>query len=163
LLAMRDRLTHRGPDDAGLRVEGPIGLSQRRLSIVDLSEAGRNPLANEDDTRWITFNGEVYNVLARRAELEAKGHRFRSRTDTEMVLHLYEELGDDFVHELAGMFAFALWDGPRKRLLVVRDRMGKKPLYWSDAGGSFAFASELKALLADPSMPRAIDPQAPPA
>ncbi len=160
LLAMRDRLTHRGPDDAGLRIEGPIGLAQRRLSIVDLSEAGRNPLANEDDTRWITFNGEVYNVLARRSELEARGHRFRSRTDTEMVLHLYEEYGDEVVHELSGMFAFALWDGPRKRLLVVRDRMGKKPLYWRADGGSFAFASEMKALLADPTLSRTVDPRA---
>ncbi len=160
VLAMRDRLTHRGPDDAGLYAEGPVGLAQRRLSIVDLSEAGRNPMANEDRSRWITFNGEVYNVLSRRAELEAKGHRFRSHTDTEMVLHLYEEYGDDFVQQLTGMFAFALWDGPRKRLLVVRDRMGKKPLYWRADGGTFAFGSEMKALLADPTMPRAVDPHA---
>ncbi len=160
LVAMRDRLTHRGPDDAGLYAEGPVGLSQRRLSIVDLSEAGRNPMANEDHTRWITFNGEVYNVLGRRDELEAKGHRFRSRTDTEMVLHLYEEYGDDFVLQLTGMFAFALWDGPRRRLLVVRDRMGKKPMYWRADGGTFAFGSELKALLADPTMPREVDPRA---
>ncbi len=160
LQRMRDRITHRGPDDAGLHVDGPVGLSQRRLSIVDLSEAGRNPIPNEDGTRWITFNGEVYNVLARRGELEAKGHRFRSRTDTEVILHLYEELGVDVVHELTGMFAFALWDGPAKRLLVVRDRMGKKPLYWRADGGSFAFASEIKALLADPAMSRTVDPRA---
>jgi asparagine synthase (glutamine-hydrolysing) len=160
LTAMRDRLTHRGPDDAGLHAEGPIGLAQRRLSIVDLSAAGRNPIPNEDETRWITFNGEVYNVLERRAELEAKGHRFRSHTDTEVILHLYEDHGADVVHELSGMFAFALWDGPAKRLLVVRDRMGKKPLYWRADGGTFAFASEMKALLADPSMARTVDPRA---
>ena len=160
LLGMRDRLTHRGPDDAGMRVEGPIGLAHRRLSIVDLSVAGRNPILSEDETRWIVLNGEVYDVLARRAELEAKGHRFRSRTDTEVILHLYEESGVEVVHEMNGMFAFALWDGPRRRLLVVRDRMGKKPLYWRADGGTFAFASEIKALLADPAAPRAVDPRA---
>lgn len=160
VLAMRERLTHRGPDDAGLLVDGPIGLAQRRLSIVDLSEAGRNPIPNEDGTLQLVFNGEVYNVLARREEFEARGHVLRSHTDSEMLLHLYEEKGVDFVHELRGMFAFALWDAPRRRLVVARDRLGKKPLYWRADGGTFAFASELKALLADPAMPRAVDPVA---
>ncbi|MEO6462237.1 MAG: asparagine synthase (glutamine-hydrolyzing) [Candidatus Eisenbacteria bacterium] len=160
VLAMRDRLTHRGPDDAGLLVDGPIGLGHRRLSIVDLSEAGRNPMPNEDASLHVVLNGEIYNVLARRAEFMARGHAMRSHTDTEMLLHLYEEKGPDLVHELRGMFAFALWDAPRRRLLVARDRVGKKPLYWRAQGGTFAFASELKALLADPAMPRAIDPAA---
>jgi len=160
VLAMRDRLTHRGPDDAGLLVEGPVGLAHRRLSIVDLTEAGRNPMPNEDGSLQLVFNGEVYNVLARRDEFIARGHVMRSRTDSEMLLHLYEEQGPDFLHELRGMFAFALWDGPRKQLLVARDAVGKKPLYWRSEGGTFAFASELKALLADPSMPRAVDPRA---
>jgi asparagine synthase (glutamine-hydrolysing) len=160
LLAMTDLLTHRGPDDSGLWTAGPIGLAQRRLSIVDLSAAGRNPMPNEDQSLWITFNGEVYNVLARRSELEARGHRMRSHTDTEMLLHLYEEHGLDFVHELRGMFAFALWDAPKRTLIVVRDRMGIKPLYWRDRDGTFAFASEMKSLLGDADEPRRVDPQA---
>jgi asparagine synthase (glutamine-hydrolysing) len=159
-LAMRDRLTHRGPDDAGLLVEGPVALGHRRLSIVDLSEAGRNPIANEDATLHVVYNGEIYNVLERRDEFVARGHVMRSHTDSEMLLHLYEEKGPDLVHELRGMFAFALWDAPRRRLLVARDRVGKKPLYWRAEGGTFAFASELKALLADPSMRREVDPAA---
>lgn len=160
VIRMRDRLTHRGPDDAGVFVEGPVGISQRRLSIVDLSEAGRNPIPNEDGSLQIVFNGEVYNVLARRDEFMARGHTMRSHTDSEMLLHMYEEQGVGMVHELRGMFAFALWDAPRRRLLIARDRVGKKPLYWRADGGTFAFGSELKALLADPSMPRVIDPVA---
>ncbi len=160
VLAMRDRLTHRGPDDAGLLLDGPIGLGHRRLSIVDLSEAGRNPIPNEDASLQVMLNGEIYNVLERRAEFAARGHTMRSRTDTEMLLHLYEERGPDLVHELRGMFAFALWDAPRRRLLIARDRVGKKPLYWRADGGTFAFGSELKALLADPAMPREVDPVA---
>jgi asparagine synthase (glutamine-hydrolysing) len=158
VIAMRDRLTHRGPDDCGLLLDGPVGLGHRRLSIVDLSEAGRNPMPNEDASLHVVLNGEVYNVLERRAEFAARGHAMRSRTDTEMLLHLYEELGPDLVHELRGMFAFALWDAPNRRLLVARDRVGKKPLYWRADGGTFAFASELKALLADPAMERTVDP-----
>jgi asparagine synthase (glutamine-hydrolysing) len=158
LAAMTDIMTHRGPDDSGLYVSGPLGLAQRRLSIVDLSPAGRNPMPNEDESLWITFNGEVYNVRERRAEFEAKGHHFRSHTDTEMLLHMYEETGLDFVHELRGMFAFALWDAPRQTLIVVRDRLGIKPLYWRDDRGSFAFASEMKALLTDPECSRQVDP-----
>ncbi|MEP7028048.1 MAG: asparagine synthase (glutamine-hydrolyzing), partial [Candidatus Eisenbacteria bacterium] len=160
LASMTDLLTHRGPDDSGLYISGPIGLGQRRLSIVDLSPAGRNPMPNEDDTIWLTFNGELYNVLDRRDELAAKGHRFRSHTDTEVLVHLYEEYGFDVVHELRGMFAFAIWDAPRRTLLVVRDRLGIKPLYWRSHNGTFAFASEMKALLADPACPRTVDPRA---
>jgi asparagine synthase (glutamine-hydrolysing) len=158
--AMRDRLTHRGPDDCGMLVDGPVGIAQRRLSIVDLSEAGRNPIPNEDESLQIVFNGEVYNVLARRDEFIARGHPMRSHTDTEMLLHMYEESGVDFLHELRGMFGLALWDAPRRRLLVARDRLGKKPIYWRADGGTFAFGSELKALLADPEMPRTVDPVA---
>ena len=160
LLAATDLLTHRGPDDSGIWTSGPVGLAQRRLSIVDLSAAGRNPMPNEDQTLWITFNGEVFNVLARRDELVARGHRMRSHTDTEMLLHLYEEKGLDFVRELRGMFAFALWDAPRRTLVVVRDHTGIKPLYWSDRNGTFAFASEMKALLGDADEPRRVDPAA---
>ncbi len=157
LSAMNELLTHRGPDDSGLYVSGPVGLAQRRLSIVDLSPAGRNPMPNEDDSIWLTFNGEIYNVLDRRGELEAKGHRFRSHTDTEVLIHLYEETGFDVVHELRGMFAFAIWDAKQKTLLVARDRLGIKPLYWRAKNGTFAFASEMKSLLADPDCPRKLD------
>ena len=122
LASMTDILAHRGPDDSGLYVSGPIGLGHRRLSIVDLSPAGRNPMPNEDETLWVTLNGEIYNVIDRRAEFEARGHRFRSHTDTEMLLHLYEEKGTAFVDDLRGMFGIALWDAPHKTLVVVRDR-----------------------------------------
>src|SRR5689334_6698836 len=129
LAAMNEVLRHRGPDDAGLYVSGPIALAQRRLAIVDLSPAGRNPMPNEDESLWITFNGEVYNVRERRAEFEARGHTFRSHTDTEVLLHLYEEKGPKLLEDLRGMFGFALWDAPRKTLVVVRDRLGIKPIY----------------------------------
>jgi asparagine synthase (glutamine-hydrolysing) len=160
LAAMTDIVTHRGPDDSGLYVSGPVGLGQRRLSIVDLSPAGRNPMPNEDESLWLTFNGEVYNVRERRAEFEARGHRFRSHTDTEMLLHLYEEKGAGLLEDLRGMFAFALWDQRQQTLLVARDRLGIKPMYWRDVNGTFAFASEMKSLLADPECPRQVDPNA---
>ena len=130
---MRDTLTYRGPDDAGAVVpDGDrVALGHRRLSIVDLSAAGHQPMSNEDGTVWITYNGEVYNHEALRAELEAKGHRFRSRTDTEAILHLYEEEGPDSVLRLEGMFAFAIWDGRRRELFLARDRVGVKPLYYA--------------------------------
>jgi asparagine synthase (glutamine-hydrolysing) len=160
LAAMTGALAHRGPDDTGLYVAGPVGLGHRRLSIVDLSEAGRNPMTNEDESLWLVFNGEVYNVLERRDELAARGHRFRSHTDSEMLLHLYEEKGADLVHELRGMFGFALWDSHHRTLLVARDRLGIKPLYWRATADTFAFASELKGLLADPECPRAVAPAA---
>ncbi len=149
LRALSDTMVHRGPDDEGLWVspDGRAGLAHRRLSIIDLSPAGRAPMGNEDGSVQVTFNGEIYNHAELRAELQARGHRFRSNCDTEVLVHLYEEHGDEMVHRLMGMFAFAIWDERRRRLLLARDRMGIKPLYWCDGGGRFAFGSEMKALL----------------
>ena len=157
---MKDTLVHRGPDADGTYVAPGISLGHRRLSIVDLSASGRQPLANEDGTVWITFNGEIYNHAPLRAHLESKGHIFRSRSDTESIVHAYEEFGLEFVTHLTGMFAFAIWDAPRRRLVLARDRLGIKPLYYTLAGGRLRFASEIKALLADPQVPREINSQA---
>jgi asparagine synthase (glutamine-hydrolysing) len=143
---MRDVLTHRGPDEAGLFVDGHAALAHRRLSIVDLA-AGHQPLSNEDGTIWITFNGEIYNHAAIRPGLEAAGHRYRTRSDTETIVHAYEQWGDACVERLRGMFAFAIWDAPRRRLLLARDRMGIKPLYWTLARNRLVFASEIKSIL----------------
>lgn len=156
---MKARLVHRGPDDHGSYVAEGVSLGHRRLSIVDLSEAGRQPLSNEDGTVWITFNGEIYNHLELRARLEAEGHVFRSRSDTEAVVHAYEEYGLEFAQHLEGMFALAIWDAPRRRLVLARDRLGMKPLYYTLAQGRLRFASEIKALLADPTLPRALHRQ----
>ncbi len=145
-IAMRDIVTHRGPDDAGLFVDGHAALAHRRLSIVDLA-AGHQPLANEDESTWIVFNGEIYNHAEVRPELEAAGHRYRTRSDTETIVHACEQWGDDGVHRLRGMFAFALWDARRRRLLLARDRLGVKPLYWATAGDRLLFGSEIKAIL----------------
>jgi asparagine synthase (glutamine-hydrolysing) len=160
--SMAGVLIHRGPDDAGAweSPDGSIALAHRRLSILDLSPLGRNPMPWDGGRLWITFNGEVYNFVELRAELEREGCTFRSRTDTEVILAAYDRWGTACVQRLAGMFAFALWDEPRARLWLVRDRLGKKPLYYSERDGALAFASELKALLADPSFPRGIDRQA---
>jgi asparagine synthase (glutamine-hydrolysing) len=157
--AMRYVMTHRGPDADGVyrSDDRRVTLGHRRLSIVDLSEAGRQPMANEDGSIWITFNGEIYNHADYRAPLEARGHRFRSRSDTEVILHLYEEHGSDCVSRLDGMFAFALWDSRRRQLFVARDHLGKKPLYYTVRGGQFMFASEIKALLAHPDVSRDVD------
>lgn len=143
-------LRHRGPDDEGVWVNGPVGLGSRRLAIIDLSPRARQPMANEDGSLWIVFNGEVYNFQALRADLERKGHPFRSDSDTETVLHLYEEEGVECLRRLRGMFAFALWDGPQRTLFLARDRLGKKPLYYHHDGQVFRFASEPKAILQDP-------------
>ena len=148
---------HRGPDDSGVWAEGPAALGHRRLSIVDLSPGGHQPMANEDDSVHVTFNGELYNWPEVMPQLAARGHRFRGRSDTEMLLHLWEERGTELVHDLRGMFAFALYDSKRRTLLLARDRAGKKPLYWHDDGRRIVFASELKSLLADPSVPRDVD------
>jgi asparagine synthase (glutamine-hydrolysing) len=156
---MKARLVHRGPDDHGTYVAAGVSLGHRRLSIVDLSEAGRQPLANEDGTVWITFNGEIYNHLELRSRLQGKGHVFRSRSDTEAIVHAYEEYGLDFARHLTGMFALAIWDGPRRRLVLARDRLGLKPLYYSLANGRLRFASEIKALLVDPTLPRELHRQ----
>ena len=162
IVRMRDTMTHRGPDDAGVYIseDRRLGLGNRRLAIVDLSPAGHIPMCNEDGRIWITFNGEIYNHQSLRPGLEAKGHRYRSRTDTETIVHLYEERGVDFVHELEGDFAIGLWDQPAGRLVLVRDRIGVKPLYYTIAGGRLIFASEIKAILEHPSVTRDIDEQA---
>src|SRR5206468_2401327 len=147
LKRMRDVLRHRGPDGAGLWIGGPVGLGHRRLAIVDVA-GGHQPMANEDGTVWIVFNGEIYNHAELRPELQARGHRFRTLSDTEAIVHAYEEWGDDCVHRFRGMFAFAIWDAPRRRLLLARDRLGIKPLYWCRTGDTLLFGSEIKAILA---------------
>jgi asparagine synthase (glutamine-hydrolysing) len=156
---MKERLVHRGPDGHGSHVAEGVSLGHRRLSIIDLSDGGRQPLSNEDGTVWITFNGEIYNHLELRSRLESRGHAFRSRTDTEAIVHAYEEYGLDFPRHLHGMFALAIWDAPRRRLVLARDRLGMKPLYYTLAGGRLRFASEIKALLVDPTLPRALHRQ----
>ena len=145
---MADSVLHRGPDDEGIWTERNVGLGHRRLSIIDLSPSGRNPMSNEDETVWIVFNGEIYNFQELRPGLEADGHKFRSRTDTEVILHLYEELGPMCVKELRGMFAFAIWDRRIQRLLLARDRMGVKPLHYALTSFGLLFGSEIKAVLA---------------
>jgi asparagine synthase (glutamine-hydrolysing) len=145
--AMRDILAHRGPDDTGAYADDRAALGHRRLSIVDLA-AGHQPIANEDDTVWIVFNGEIYNHADVRVELEAAGHHYRTRSDTETIIHAHEQWGDACVEHLRGMFAFAIWDAPRRRLLLARDRLGVKPLYWAQAGDRLLFGSEIKAILA---------------
>ncbi len=152
-------LAHRGPDDEGFYEDDDVGLAARRLKIIDLV-GGHQPLTNEDRSCWLVFNGEIYNFLDLRHRLESKGHRFSSKTDGETILHLYEEEGDDCLGHLEGMFAFALWDRPRRRLLLARDHLGIKPLYYRLDGGGLAFASELKALLLDPACPREVDLEA---
>jgi asparagine synthase (glutamine-hydrolysing) len=148
LRRMRDVLSHRGPDGRGVFVDGPIGLSHRRLAIVDVSTAGEQPMANEDGSVWIAFNGEIYNHAALRPGLEASGHRYRSRCDTETIIHLYEEEGDRAVDQLHGMFAFAIWDKNKRELLLARDRLGIKPLYYAVTDRALLFASEIKSILA---------------
>jgi asparagine synthase (glutamine-hydrolysing) len=155
---MCELIEHRGPDDSGLWVQGPVGLGHRRLSIIDLSARGRNPMPNEDESVWLIFNGEIYNYKEIRAHLMKRGHVFRSETDSEVVLHLYEETGPECVGELNGMFAFALWDNARRSLLLARDRFGVKPLYYTFVGNTLAFASEVKAFLALPGFTVSADP-----
>src|SRR4051794_89014 len=157
--AMADCMTHRGPDDGGVweSADGSVALAHRRLSIIDLSPLGHNPMAWDGGRLWITFNGEIYNFRELRQELERMGCRFRSQTDTEVILAAYDAWGLDCVGRFAGMFAFAIWDQPKRRLWLVRDRVGKKPLYYSDAGGTLRFASELKALARDADVPTQID------
>jgi asparagine synthase (glutamine-hydrolysing) len=159
IIKMRDAMIHRGPDDAGvyLTPDRTLGLGQRRLSIIDLSACGKQPMSNEDGTVWIVFNGEIYNHEKLRPSLEAKGHIYQSHTDTETILHLYEEKGVDCVHDIEGMFAFAIWDSRKRRLFMARDRIGKKPLYYTCKNGSLIFGSEIKAILEHPSVQRDID------
>jgi asparagine synthase (glutamine-hydrolysing) len=154
---MSSVLTHRGPDDEGVYVKGNVGLAHKRLSIIDLTPAGHQPMSNEDGSIWIVFNGEIYNFLDLREELIKKGHCFTSKTDTETIIHLYEEKGVECVHDLRGMFAFAIWDENKKRLLIARDRVGKKPLVYYHNDEGLLFASEIKSLLMDPSIKKDVD------
>ena len=156
---MNERLRHRGPDGDVVHVEGPAALAMRRLAIIDV-EHSRQPLRDESGSLLLIGNGEIYNYRELRRRLQDDGHRLRTEGDLEPILHLYEERGDDCLHELRGMFAIALWDAPRRRLLLARDRYGIKPLYWRRDGATLAFASELKSLLADPGWSRALDPEA---
>jgi asparagine synthase (glutamine-hydrolysing) len=143
---MCDTIAHRGPDDSGVYCDAWVSLGHRRLSIIDIDH-GRQPLTNEDGTIWIVFNGEIYNFPEIREQLLTTGHRFKTGTDTEVIVHLYEQHGTSCVRYLRGMFAFALWDQPRRRLFLARDHIGQKPLFFYHADGAFAFASEIKALL----------------
>ena len=151
LAAMNHQILHRGPDDGGLFVEGRVGLAMRRLSIVDL-KTGHQPLSNEDENVWIVFNGEIYNHRQLRAQLEAAGHRYRTQSDTETIVHAYEQYGRDCVSHLRGMFAFAIWDHPKRKLFIARDRLGIKPLYYRYSDGVFLFGSEIKTILAYPGV-----------
>ena len=151
LATMNRQIAHRGPDDDGFFVDGNVGLAVRRLSIIDV-KSGHQPLANEDESVWIVFNGEIYNHTELRAELESRGHRYRTRSDTETIVHLYEQYGRDCVKYLRGMFAFAIWDRRRNTLFAARDRMGIKPFYYRYDGKTFLFGSEIKAILAYPGV-----------
>jgi asparagine synthase (glutamine-hydrolysing) len=159
LAAMGGTIVHRGPDDEGTHVDGSCGIGMRRLSIIDLA-GGHQPMSTVDGTVWLVCNGEIYNFRELREELEARGHRFRTHSDSEVILHAYVQYGDAFVEYLNGMFAFALWDAGRRRLLVGRDRLGVKPVYIAQDGKCLAFASEAKALLQLPAVDRSIDPAA---
>lgn len=156
---MTSSLIHRGPDADGYYRWGPVGLGHRRLSIIDLA-GGAQPMANEDGTVWITFNGEIFNFLQLRAELESRGHVFKSRSDTECIVHLYEEYGTACAERLVGQFAFVIWDEKRARLYAARDHVGIKPFFYSLDSERLLFASELKALLEDDSLDRTMDPEA---
>jgi asparagine synthase (glutamine-hydrolysing) len=151
LTGMNERIVHRGPDDHGSFVEENVGLAMRRLSIIDV-KTGHQPLANEGQDIWIVYNGEIYNHAELRAGLEARGHRYRTRSDTETIVHLYEEYGRDCVKHLRGMFAFAIWDRRKRVLFAARDRLGIKPFYYRWDGGTFLFGSEIKAILAYPGV-----------
>ena len=146
---MCDKMPHRGPDDNGVYTEGPVGLGHVRLSIIDLSELGHQPMCTLDQRFWITFNGEIYNFLSLRKTLISKGYEFISQCDTEVILYLYQEYGEKCLDHLRGMFAFAIWDSLEKKLFLARDRIGKKPLFYHDDGRSLIFASELKCILED--------------
>src|ERR1019366_4827611 len=160
LLRIREAMIKRGPDGAGLWVsdDGRIGLAHRRLTIIDLTDGGAQPMATADGNFRIIFNGEIYNYRELRKELEAKGYRFHSASDTEVLLHLYADRGEDMVHALRGMYAFALWDERRKGLFLARDPFGIKPLYYADDGRTLRFASQVKALLCGGAITRDPEP-----
>src|SRR5437867_4434193 len=154
--AMCDSMRRRGPDDAGHMVSGNVGIGMRRLSIIGVSD-GHQPMSNEDQTLWLVCNGEIYNHLELRSQLKQRGHAFRTSSDVECILHLYEEYGPKCVEYLRGMFAFSLWDKKDNSLFIVRDRLGIKPLfYWFD-GNSLIFASELKGVLKHPGVTKELD------
>ena len=149
-------LAHRGPDDTGFHTENGIGLAHARLSIIDLA-GGQQPMCNEDSSLWITFNGEIFNYVELREELLRKGHQFATRSDTGVLLHLYEEKGGDCIRYLNGQWAFAIWDNQRRRLFLSRDRLGVRPLFYTQANKTFIFASEIKAIFANRDITREID------
>jgi asparagine synthase (glutamine-hydrolysing) len=151
LASMNQQIVHRGPDDDGFFVEKNVGLAMRRLSIIDV-QTGHQPICNEDESVWIVFNGEIYNHRDLRNDLQARGHRYRTRSDTETIVHLYEEYGKDCVHHLRGMFSFAIWDRSRRCLFIARDRLGIKPLYYRYDGKTFLFGSEIKTIVAYPGV-----------
>src|SRR5437762_4678989 len=157
--AMCDRIVHRGPDARGIHVNSEAALGSQRLAIIDVA-GGDQPIFSEDGEVAVVMNGEIYNFVELRDRLRARGHEFSTGSDGEVLVHLYEDVGDALVHELRGMFAFAIWDARRERLLLGRDRVGKKPLYYAATDRRIAFASELAALLADPSIDTAVDPRA---
>src|SRR5437867_6886998 len=144
-------MTHRGPDDEGVYTDGPVGIGMRRLSIIDVA-GGHQPISNETGTIWIVFNGEIYNHAELREKLERRGHRYRTNSDTETIVHLYEEYGRDCVKHLRGMFALAIWDRRKRSLFVTRDRLGIKPLYYRWDGRTFLFGSEIKTILVYPGV-----------
>ena len=163
LVSMRDTMVHRGPDSAGIWIspDKRLGLGHRRLSIIDLSSSADQPMANEDGSVWIVFNGEIYNHSEIRKELIARGHRFKTdHSDTEVILHAFEEWQKDCVHRFRGMFAFSIWDEKKKSLWLFRDRIGIKPLYYALLPGSFSFASEIKALLVQSDLNREVNEEA---
>ena len=156
--AMNDLIRHRGPDDGGQYVEQGLGLANRRLAIIDLSPAGHQPMSNEDGSLLLVYNGELYNFLELVPLLEARGHHFHSKTDTEVIVHAYEEWGPDCLKRFNGMFAFAIWDQRKRELFLARDRFGIKPLYYAEHDGRFTFASEIKSLLRA-GVPRRVSPR----
>ena len=159
VVKMRDTLIHRGPDSAGVYISQnkKVGFGHRRLAIIDLSPAGHQPMTNEDGSIWITYNGEIYNFQQIRPELEKRGHIFRSKSDTEVIIHAYEEYGFNCVKKFNGMFAFAIWDEKRQILFAARDHLGIKPFYYAFQNGTFYFASEIKAILAHPDFKKDLD------
>ncbi|MDP1948346.1 MAG: asparagine synthase (glutamine-hydrolyzing) [Nitrospirota bacterium] len=159
LQRMIGMVNHRGPDAVGFHLSGSVGLAHARLSIIDVG-GGHQPMHNEDKTVWITFNGEIFNYVELREDLIKKGHRFQTQSDTEVIVHLYEEKGEECVHDLNGQWAFAIWDSRRERLFLSRDRLGVRPLFYAQTPEGFVFGSEIKSLLVVPSVPRAIDRQA---
>ena len=146
IIRMRDVMLNRGPDDAGIYIGNHIGLGHRRLSIIDLSEAGRQPMCNETGSMWSAVNGEIYNFIALRESLIKRGHIFKSRTDSEVIVHGYEEWGEGVFEQLNGMYSLAIWDSDKERLILARDRVGKKPLFYMESGGSVIFASDIKSI-----------------